>query len=132
MDLIPRGFGFSDLFDSFLNDGYYSSKISNKCDIFEKDGQYFLELEVPGLNKDNINIELEDEYLTISASKEEEKEDNSKNYIRKERTFESMQRKFYVGDIDEEKIKADFKDGILNISFPKKDKETNKKQITIN
>ncbi len=132
MDLIPRGFGFSDFFDSFLTDGYYPTKNINKCDIYEKDNYYFLELEVPGLNKEDIKIESDEGYLIISASKKEEKEDKDKNYIRKERTFESIQRKFYVGNIDESKIKAEFKDGILNVSFPKEEKESTKKQITIN
>lgn len=132
MDLIPKGFSFNDFFDSYLTEGNYSNKFSNKCDIYEKDGQHFLELEIPGLNKEDIKIEIEDGYLTVSASKKEETEDESKNYIRKERSFESMQRKFYVGNIDNDKIKADFKDGILFISFPKEDKESNKKQITIN
>lgn len=131
MDLIPRGFGFDDFFDTFIPERRYVEKVGGKCDIYEKDEKYFLEMEIPGLKKDEVKIEVEDGYLTITAEKSEVKEDEDKNYIRKEITYGSTQRKFYVGDIDSEDIKAEFKDGILNVSFPKEEKKSNKKEITI-
>ena len=131
MDLIPRGFGFDDFFDSFIPEKHYIEKASGKCDIYEKDGKYFLEMETPGLTKDNVKIESEDGYVTITTSKEDKKEEKDRNYIRKERTYGSTQRKFYVGEINQDEIKAEFKDGILIVSFPKEEKKSNKKEIEI-
>ena len=104
------------------------------CDIYEKDGKYFLEASVFGFNKDEIKVEAEDGSIIISAEKNEDsKEDNKdKKYLRRERHFHSrVQRAFYLGDIDEDNIKASFDNGVLKVTVPKKHIESNKKCIEI-
>ena len=130
MDLMPRKIYFDDFFDDFL-----SSRRDNnmKCDIYEKDDLYNIVLDVPGFSKEDISIEVDDGYLTVTASKKDEvnESDKSKNYIRRERVFGKYERSFYVGDLEEDKIRAEFKDGTLKISLPKKKEIENKKTIEI-
>lgn len=115
-----------DLFDS----SFFNNNIM-RTDIYEKDGNFIIEMDLPGFKKEEININLEDKYLIISVSKKEEKEETSK-YIRKERYYGEYKRSFYVGTIKEDSIKANYSDGILQISYPKVQPEKNsKKQITI-
>ena len=95
-----------------------------KTDIREHDTGYELDVDLPGFKKDEINIELENGYLTISAAKglDKDEQDKKGKYIRKERYAGAMQRSFYVGDaLTQEDIKAKFEDGILRLSIPKKD-----------
>ena len=104
-----------------------------KTDIREHDTGYELDVDLPGFKKDEINIELENGYLTISAAKglDKDEQDKKGKYIRKERYAGAMQRSFYVGDaVTEEDVKAKFEDGILKLSIPKKDaKEVETKKI---
>ena len=129
MNLIPRNFFLDDFFDTF--DGKLSRANDLKCDIYEEDNNYVVEMDIPGFNKDEINIDVEKGYLTISASHDEEKDDEGKNYIRKERFYGSTKRQFYVGDVDEESIKASFNDGVLKVVVPKKEEISTKKKIEI-
>ena len=79
-----------------------------------------LEIDVPGYDKEDIKIELQDGYLTVSAEKNEEKEDKHAKYLKRERFTGMCSRSYYVGDnLKEEDIKANFKNGILTIEFPK-------------
>lgn len=127
MNLIPRNFFLDDFFDDFGK-----AKMPNfKCDIYEEGNNYVVEMDVPGFKKDEINIDVEKGYLTISASHNEEKDEEEKNYIRKERTYGEAKRQFYVGDVDEEAIKANFNDGVLKVIVPKKEEISNKKKIEI-
>lgn len=130
MDLIPRGFGFNDFFDTFLPSSQ-TEKPHLVCDIYEKDGEYNLVMDVPGFKKEDVKIEVEDGYLTISATKEEETEDSDKNYIRRERRCGKFQRSFYVGDVNHDKIEAKFDEGTLKVTFPKEVEKPNKKEIKI-
>ena len=91
-------------------------------------------MDLPGFKKDEINIGLENGYLTISASKglDKDEEDKKGKYIRKERYAGAMQRSFYVGDgITQEDVKAKYEDGILKISIPKKDVKAVEEKKTI-
>lgn len=119
-------------FDNFLDD-FEPKKIDMmKCDIYEEKDKYIVEADAPGMKKENINITIDDGNLTIEAVKEEN--DNiDKKYLHRERYFrEKYTRSFYLGEICEDEIKAEFKDGILKISVPKKIKEDkNKKVISI-
>lgn len=128
MNLIPKQFYLDDIFDNFL-----LGKDSNnlKCDIYEKDNHYYIEMDAPGMKKEDIVIGCDSGYLTISISQTSEKEDKTKKYIRKERVSKEYHREFYIGDIDFDKIKAEFKDGFLKIVIPKEEIEKPKKQITI-
>lgn len=115
---------FNDMFDTEVSD-------SMKCDIYEKDGIVNIELDVPGFDKKDIDIELNKGNLTVTATKEETEKDKKK-YYRRERTFYGKyQRSFYLGEVDENKINATFKDGILKITVPKEDEKQSKKMIEI-
>lgn len=89
-----------------------------KTDIKEKDGNYLLEIEIPGFIKEDIQAELVDGLLTIVAKKPDniEKEENKGNFIRRERTVSGFKRSYYVGKrIKHENITAAYRDGILSI-----------------
>ena len=120
-DLIPFGRKEKDLYryfndfeKSFFGDsGSYLSAF--KTDIIDK--------ELPGFAKEDIHIDLNGDYLTISAEHKEETEDKSGQYIRKERRFGSFARSFNVSDVDTDKITASYKDGVLELSMPKQTEE---------
>lgn len=117
-------------FDDFLND-LEPKKVDKmmKCDVYEEDNKYVIEMDTPGIKKENINLEYEDGNLTITVSAKEEEHDKKK-YLRRERVVVSKcSRSFYLGDINEDEIRAEFKDGILKISVPKENREINHKKI---
>ena len=107
---------------------------SNKgmnCDIYEKDGMYHVEIDMPGFKKDEVKIECHKGTLTISAKKAFNKEEHEgKKFIRRERRFNEMSRSFYLGDIDEDNIHATMENGTLKVTVPTK-AEVSKKTITI-
>ena len=110
MNIIPRSFFFDDDLDDFFKPVVRKNDV--KCDIYEEDGMYHVEMDVPGYDKKDIKLEVKDGYLTVSASKEKEEKENKKNYIRKERTYGSFSRSFALGDVDVDKIDAKFENGI--------------------
>lgn len=126
--MLPRKMFLDDMFDNFLE----SENPKMKCDIYEKDNTYILEMDVPGFKKEDIKIEYNKGNLTITAEKNEEKDEkDEKKYIRRERFYGKLTRSFYLGDIDEEGIKAEFKHGTLKVIAPKKDENISKKVISI-
>ena len=97
-----------------------------KTDIRETDNSYELDVDLPGFKKDEINVQLKDGYLTLTAAKglDKDSQDKKGNYIRKERYAGTMSRSFYVGEaVNEEDVHAKYEDGILKISVPKKEPE---------
>jgi len=127
MEIIPRKFYLDDIFDNFMT----TNRNEMRCDIYEKEGNYHIELDVPGYNKNDITIEVKDGYLTITAEKSNEENTEEKNYIKRERVYGKYQRSFYLGDLDSENIDAEFVDGTLKIVVPKKEIVENKKVIEI-
>ncbi|MFR5601202.1 MAG: Hsp20/alpha crystallin family protein [Lachnospiraceae bacterium] len=138
--LMPSIFG-EDLFDSFMRDfpffddreerrlekKLYSHHGKNlmKTDIKETDAGYELEMDLPGFAKEEIKVSLENGYLTVSAAKgldQDEQEEKTGRYIRQERYAGACQRTFYVGEVvTDEDIKGEFKHGILKLFIPKKE-----------
>ena len=131
--LMPNRFYLDDVFDDFMFPTLKDSDFGKmKCDIYEKNGVYTLEMDIPGFSKDEVSIEIDDnDYLVITAEKKSESEDSSeeKNYIRKERSYGKFQRSFYIGGIDKDNIDAAFENGILKITMPKKEEEKSPKKI---
>lgn len=126
--MLPKKMFLDDMFDSFLE----SETPKLKCDIYEENNAYNLEMDIPGFKKEEIKIEYNKGTLTISAEKNTEKEEKEdQKYIRRERFFGKLSRSFYIGDIEEENIKAEFKDGTLKVIAPKKDENVSKKVINI-
>ena len=151
--LMPSIFG-EDMFDDFMRDfPFFDENAGNKIekklygrhaknmmktDIKEQEDGYELEMDLPGFTKDEITAELKDSYLTISASKgldKDEQEKETGKYIRRERYAGACQRSFYVGeDVTEQDIKAEFKHGMLKLFVPKKEAKPaveTKKYVTI-
>lgn len=127
--MLPRKFYLDSIFDGIMDE----SAVDNmKCDIYEKEGMYHIEADVPGMDKKDISVECNNGYLTITATKEEVKEEkDDKKFIKKERFYGKVSRKFYVGNVEEDGIQASFKDGVLSIDIPKENKEKNKKVIEV-
>lgn len=118
----------NNLFDDMFKDPFFSRPFENsssqimKTDIHEKDGSYMIEMELPGYDKEDIKADLKDGYLTITANRDETKEekDAKGNCLHKERYTGSCNRSFYVGDkITQDDIKASFRDGVLLLQIPK-------------
>lgn len=104
----------------------YGKHVQNvmKTDVRETENSYELDIDLPGFKKDEIKVELDNGYLSISASKglDKDEENNKGKYIRRERYAGAMNRTFYIGNhLTQQDIKAKFEDGILKISVPKKD-----------
>ena len=114
-----------DFFDEAMHDffpAFYGGKHSQKymrTDIKEDENNYLMEVEIPGADKKDIHVDLNDGYLNISVNKSEKSEGGKKdNYIHRERSF-SCSRSYYVGDVKKEDIKAKYENGILNVTIPK-------------
>ncbi|MBP3897812.1 MAG: Hsp20/alpha crystallin family protein [Mogibacterium sp.] len=93
-----------------------------KTDVRENEGNYELDIDLPGFKKDEISLTLDNGYLIVGAAKtvNEDEKDSKGKMLRQERYSGAMQRSFYVGDgIDENDVKAKFEDGVLSLSFPK-------------
>ena len=134
--MLPSIFG-ENLFDDFFSDPFgmmvpqgrdplYGKRGKNlmKTDVRETESSYELDIDLPGFKKDEIKVELDNGYLSISAAKGLDKDEEKKDgkYIRRERYAGAMNRTFYVGDnLTQQDIQAKFEDGILKISVPKKD-----------
>ena len=123
MKLLPGLTTFNNLFDDMFDDSFFRSYNSYmKTDIKEVDNQYVLDIEMPGFNKKDISVELNDGYLTISGNKStnNDEKDTKGNIIRQERYSGSYSRSFYVGDsIKKEDIKANYDNGVIKIDLPK-------------
>ena len=129
MGLVPRSY-CGEIFDDFMP---RVKEEHMKCDIYEKDGDYHIEMDVPGFDKKEIKIEAKNDYLTITAEKNNEvnEEDKEKKYIHRERSYGKFQRSFYLQDLDGDKVSAEFNNGVLKIVVPKKDENEEKKYIEI-
>ena len=142
--LMPSIFGES-LFDDFM-DGFafpnidkklYGKHAANlmKTDVKEKDDTYEVDIDLPGFKKDEIQIRLENGYLTVSAAKGMDKEEKDKNgkYVRRERFSGNVRRSFYVGDkVQKEDIHPRYENGILSFAIPKAQKAVEEKSNYIN
>lgn len=129
--LMPSIFGeslFDDLFDDFARPvkSAAAAPAVMRTDIRENENGYELDIDLPGYKKEDVQAQLQNGYLTITAAtntSNETKDDNGK-YIRRERYYGTCSRNFYVGeDVKQEDIKAKFEDGILKIAVPKKEEK---------
>ena len=139
--LMPAVFG-ENLFDNFFDNNFFSGrnplygkheKDIMKTDVREKDGNYEVFVDLPGFKKEDVTLNLENGYLTITAEKGLEKnEDEKGSYVRKERWSGSCSRSFYLGDgVRAEDIKAKMEDGILTLTFPKEVKKLPEKNTIL-
>lgn len=119
----------------FFNEDFFPTFNRNAgnlpaVNIREDEKAFYLELAVPGMNKKDFRIEVKDDVLTISSEQKEEKQEESEGYRRKEFSYRSFCRSFYLPeDVNSEKIGAAYKDGILNVEIPKLEEEKKKERI---
>ena len=100
-------------------------------DLYEKDDHFMIKAELPGVDKNDIKIDLKDRLLTLSGERTYDNEVKEENYYRRERSYGKFQRAFTLpAEVDSDKIKAEFKDGVLQIEVPKPE-EKKAKQVTI-
>ena len=126
MMMIPRKRNDFDLFNDFFGgDDFFTRRESAimKTDIKELKDKYIIEVDLPGYEKENIDLKLKDGYLNVNAKViKENNNENDEKYVHKERYYGECSRSFFVGDdIVEEDINAEFKNGTLSISIPKKE-----------
>lgn len=136
-DLIPFGNknglarrdAFQNLMDRFFNDDFFAPSRFGfggnlfKVDVRETEDAYVVEADLPGVKKEDVDIQYDNNYLTISARSESTVEKKEENFVRQERHSGELRRSFYVDNIDENKIAASLTDGVLKVTLPKKDKE---------
>ena len=127
--LTPFGRNRYDLFNMFddFDRGFFPEPPPNHCrtDIKDEGDKYVMESELPGFEKEDISLDIDGSYLTVSAKHktETEKKDDDGKYIRRERTFGSYKRSFDVSGIDTDNISAEYKNGVLILDMPKKKHE---------
>ena len=141
----PRMLGFPDIFDEM--DRFWETimpapwrdfrslgrqRVMPALDIFEKDGKFYVNAELPGMQDKDIEIEVTDDALTISGEKRDEREVKEDNYFRSERSYGGFRRQVALpAGADTDHIEATFKDGVLKIAIPVKAAETPKKKIEV-
>ncbi len=130
---------FDPLFDFFTPDIIRNSHVARglemRTDVKESDVDYELDVDLPGLKKEDISVTLDDGYLTIKAKcdRSEKEGAGKKNYVHRERFSGVSSRSYYLGSVEEDKIEASFTDGVLHIVVPKKIEKpvTNGRRIEI-
>jgi HSP20 family protein len=120
---------FDRLYPEYLRDA--GEEMTLSVDFTEKDGKYYLTAELPGVDKENISISIEDGYVTLSGKKEEKKEEKRSDYYLKETRYGSFKRSFRLpGKVAEDKVDATYKNGVLTVVMPhEKEAETKKIEI---
>ena len=126
MMMLPRKRNDFDLWDEMFRDPFFTGERESKLmktDIEEKKDKYIVDIDLPGYEKEDIKIEIDNGYLIVNAKTSHHKDEKEEGkYVRKERFVGECSRSFYVGeDIKQEDIKASFRNGTLKIEIPKKD-----------
>ena len=124
-----KGDDFENMVNSFFNDDFFSSlgvlKNNFSVDLKEDDNDYIIEADLPGVDKKDIEISYKNGYLNIAAKRNNHVEEKKDNYVRQERSYGEFKRSFYIDNVEEEKINANFDNGVLKVTLPKLNKETN-------
>lgn len=118
-----------------FEDSFFRPMFDNRglmrVDVREASDRYVIEAELPGINREDLSVEVSNNLLTISVEAKKETEDNKSGYIRRERRFGSMKRSFSLEGIREADITAQFKDGLLTLDLPKETENENVRKIEI-
>lgn len=126
---------FYNMLDDFFTDGWPTRRNlmadTFKVDVQEDEKTYTVEAELPGVHKEDIDIEMDDGRLRISVSNNQETEQKEKNYIHKERRYSSMTRHIYLENAQSQDIKAKLTDGVLCVTIPKVDRAETTRKITV-
>jgi HSP20 family protein len=123
------------MLDDFFTENWLPSrnllKDSFKIDVEENEQVFLIHAEMPGVSKDEINLDINDGRLTISVNRIEDVNEEKKNYIHRERRTTSMSRSVYLADATIEDIGAKLENGVLTVTVPKKAKQSNSRKIEI-
>jgi len=134
--LLNTGFeDFYNMLDDFFSDNW-SPRRSLERDTFkinvqQNDSEYLVEAELPGVNKEEIDVDLNEGRLTVSVKREEKINEEKKNYIHRESRYASMSRSIYLADADSKGIKAKLDNGLLSITVPRQEKAAKAAKIEI-
>lgn len=134
VDFFNEGSALDRLFDDFFNNDFGFCEMNNvmNVDVRENEKEYLISAELPGVNKENISLEYNDNNLTITATRENViNDDRSENYIRRERNYGTFSRSLYLENVDRENIMAKFENGELKIIAPKKKVKNSSNRIFI-
>jgi len=110
---------FDDFFNDMFTPAFFAPYNPIRADISETDKEYIIEADMPGARKEDIRIELKDDILTIGVEHKEENDIRKDNYVRRERRYGSYCRSFRVDGVNQEKVTASYKDGVLKVVLPK-------------
>ena len=124
---------FDSLFPEYINEEDVSEKFAMPVELHEHENEYCVNAELPGVSKDNLDIDLDKNHITINAKKEEEKEENESHYRKSEFRYGEFSRTVYFPkEIDTDKTTAKLEHGILKIHAPKKEQEKEQaKKLTV-
>lgn len=128
-------FGIDRFFDEFFRDPFFA-RVSSwtspiRADVKETDKEFIIEAEIPGVKKEDIIIDLNNDVLTLGVDVKEERDESEDGYIYKERRSGSFRRSFSVPDIRNEDVKASYKDGLLTVILPKAEPGKRTRRIAI-
>jgi HSP20 family protein len=137
--LTRTGTGFEDFYnmlDDFFSDGWMPSgrnllRDTFKIDVKETEKDYLVEAELPGVKKEEISLSVEDDNLTILVNRQENVEQDGKNYIHRERRTSSMSRRIRLANTKLDEIKAKLEEGVLTVTVPKQEAVVNSRKIDI-
>jgi HSP20 family protein len=139
----PMWSNLNTFFDDFLTKDFFDNRWSNFSDtgttipsvnIVESQDDFQVEMAAPGMTKNDFNVELDNDTLTISSEKEDTQEENDRTYSRREFSYQAFRRSFYLPNtVEAEKIKAKYQDGVLRLLIPKKEEAKTKpvRQISV-
>ena len=135
-DLLMSDFNnFDNMLDDFFDDRWWKKRgiiaETFRMDVQENENDYFVEAELPGVKKEEIEVKMDNGRLQISIEREESTDDSKKNYIHRERKCSSLKRSIYLADADEQGIAAKLDNGVLSLTIPKKKAEDRSKKIDI-
>lgn len=99
-----------------------------RVDLKETNDNYIVEADLPGIKKEALNIDYDNNYLIISAKRDEALENRNESYVRRERYYGEFKRSFYLNNVDETRIQASFNDGVLRVVLPKTTRTNDKKR----
>ncbi|HLS99998.1 MAG TPA: Hsp20/alpha crystallin family protein [Acholeplasma sp.] len=120
---------FDDFFEDFNSWPFQQNTNLMKTDIREHENKYMLDVELPGFAKEDIKVSLLDGYLEIEAEKREDNKQKEKgNFLRRERFYGHVKRSFYVGNIELEQINGSFENGVLHLEIPKENQVSTQKK----
>jgi len=125
---------FYNMIDNFFSEPWFMGRYASstfRVDVQQKDNEYLVEAELPGVSRDEIDLRLDEGNLQIAVKREENVNDEGKDYIHRERRFSSMSRSIYLGDAAADGIKAKLENGVLKITVPRQKKLDQSKRIEI-